>query len=341
MRHFDGGGRAVANKTYTISMRSAGYLTPLKTGEVTVPGVDLEFVEVEPQIAAFRRMIRDTEFDICELASTTYIIARSMGKPFKALPVFFNRRFHHSDIYVRPGSGIEVPKDIEGKRFGVRAYSVTTGVWTRGVLQNEYGVDPAKVTWYYDDEDHVQELKLPANVVKVPDGKSLVSMMTSGELDIACGGNAGIGREGAPKEGWDKQAKPSTDAYHELIPDAFAREKEWFDRTGIYPCHPTLVIKDAVAARDPELAGKLFRALAQAKGIYLARLRSGEASSKKDRQLLKLTEIVGPDPLPYGLEENRPAIEALMKYAVQQELIAGPMPMEELFFDQEAISVQA
>jgi 4,5-dihydroxyphthalate decarboxylase len=331
----------VANKKYTISMRSAGYLTPLKTGEVRVPGVDLEFVEVEPQIAAFRRMIRDTEFDICELASTTYIIARSLGKPFKALPVFFNRRFHHSDIFVRPGSGIEKPKDIEGKRFGVRAYSVTTGVWTRGVLQNEYGVDPSKVIWYYDDEDHVQELKLPENVVKVPEGKSLVSMMAAGEIDIACGGNAGIGREGKPQAGWNQTSRPSTDGYHELIPNAFEAEKEFYDRTGIYPCHPTLVIKDEVSAREPELAGKLFRALNEAKEIYLGRLRSGEANGKTDKKLMKLTEIVGPDPLPYGLDENRPAIEALMKYAQQQKLIAGPIAMDDLFFDQDAISVQA
>ncbi|WP_246107348.1 ABC transporter substrate-binding protein [Puniceibacterium confluentis] len=331
----------MANRKYTISMRSAGYLTPLKTGEVTIPGVDLDFVEVEPQIAAFRRMIRDTEFDICELASTTYFIARSLGKPFKALPVFFNRRFHHSSILVRPGSGIETPKDIEGKRFGVRAYSVTTGVWTRGVLQNEYGVDPDKVTWYYDDEDHVQELQLPDNVIKVPDGKSLVSMMAGGELDIAMDGNAGIGRQGKPKAGWNDTSKPSTDSYHELIPDAFEREKEWFNRTGIYPCHPTLVIKDEVAARDPELAGKLFRGLQEAKDLYLARLRSGEATGKKDKELLKLTEIVGPDPLPYGLEENRPAIEALMKYAVQQKLISGPIPMEDLFFDLDSIRATA
>jgi 4,5-dihydroxyphthalate decarboxylase len=325
----------LAGRTYTISMRSTGYLTPLKTGEVTVPGVELRFVEVEPQVAAFRRMIRNAEFDICELSATTYFIARSLGRPFKALPVFFNRRFHHSDIFVRPGAGIRAPQDVAGKRFGVRAYSVTTGVWTRGILQKEYGVDPASVTWFCDDEDHVQELKLPPNVVRVPAGKSLTSMLAAGELDLALGGDAGIGREGAPRAGWNATAGPSPEGYHELIPNAFAVEGEWYRRTGIYPCHPTLVIKDEVAERDPELVTGLYQALARAKALYLARLRSGEADGPADRKLLKQTEIVGADPLPYGLQANRPTIEALMTYAVQQKLIAAPVPLSDLFFDPE------
>lgn len=322
-----------AQSRFTISLRTTGYTEALKRGEVTIPGITLDFIEVEPQIAAFRRMVRNLEFDICELASTTYFIARAYGSPFKALPVFFNRRFHHEGLLVRPGSGIAQPKDLEGRRVGARAYSVTTGVWTRGILQNEYGVDPAKVTWVVDDEEHVAQLKLPSNVVRVPQGKSLAGMMASGEIDAGLHGSAGIGREGAPREGWESgETVPPTDHYPELIADAEALEADWFRRTGIYPIHPTIAIQDAAVAANPDLPRLLYAALVESKERYLSKLHSGKATSKADQKLLKLSRIVGPDPLPYGLAVNRPAIEALMTYAVQQQLMPAPMNINDLFY---------
>ena len=140
------------NLKLTAALRTSGQTADFKSGIVPTPGVTIEYQDIKPQIAAFRRMVRNHEFDICELASTTYMIARAYGAPFKALPIFFGRRFHHHGLVVRPDAGIETPKDLEGKKVGVRAYSVTTGVWTRGILQNEYGVDPSKVTWMVDDE---------------------------------------------------------------------------------------------------------------------------------------------------------------------------------------------
>ena len=323
----------MADREFTISMRTTGYTEALKNGDITIPGIKLNFVEIKPQIAGFRRMIRNQEFDICELASTTYLIARSMGKPFKALPTFFNRRFHHHGILVHPNSSIKTPKDLEGKKFGVRAYSVTTGVWTRGVLQNEYGVDPSKVTWYYDDEDHVTELKLPDNVKRVPEGKSLAQMMADGELDAGMAGNAGLGRAGAPKEGWNEQKIPSTDNYVELIQNAEEVEAAWYKKTGIYPCHPTIVIKDTVAAEHPDLPRKLFDALLESKNRYLKKLHSGEADDKIANNFRKLAKIVGPDPLPYGLDNNRPAIQTLLKYAVQQKLIDSERTIDDMFYN--------
>ena len=114
-------------------------------------------------------MVRDVEFDICEMAPTTYMIARARGAPYIALPIFVMRRFHHGGFVVRPDAGIRCPKDLEGKKVGVRAYSVTTGVWTRGIFVNEYGLDFSKVTWVVDDEEHVATLKLPPNVVHAPE----------------------------------------------------------------------------------------------------------------------------------------------------------------------------
>ena len=147
-----------------------GHIRAVKSGSVPIKGVDADFVEVKPIIAAFRRMVRDLEFDICEMAPTTYMIARARGAPYIALPIFLMRRFHHGGFVVRPDADIKTPKDLEGKKVGVRAYSVTTGVWTRGIFVNEYGLDSAKVTWVVDDEEHVTTLKLPPNVIHAGPG---------------------------------------------------------------------------------------------------------------------------------------------------------------------------
>ena len=144
-----------------IAVATSGHTAAVKDGTIPIDGVEANFVEVVPIIAAFRRMVRDVEFDVCEMAPTTYLIARARGAPNIALPNFVMRRFHHGGFVVRPDAGIAKPKDLEGKHVGVRAYSVTTGVWTRGIFTNEYGLDASKVTWVVDDEEHVTTLKLP------------------------------------------------------------------------------------------------------------------------------------------------------------------------------------
>jgi 4,5-dihydroxyphthalate decarboxylase len=276
------------------------------------------------------------EFDACELASTTYFIARAFGAPFKALPIFLLRRFHHGGIVCREDAGITTPKDLEGKKVGVRAYSVTTGVWTRGILASEYGLDVSKVTWVVDDEEHVTQLRLPPNVAHVPEGKSLVSMMASGEIQAGFTARAGIGREGPPKAGWEGGAKPAPEVYHDLIQDTERLEAEWFRRTGIYPTHGVLVVKDKLLADHPWLAKSLYAAFSAAKAKYLARLKSGEADSAEDKRYRALTAVVGEDPLPYGIKTNLPSIEALIDYALQQGLMPRRLSVDELFVNPEA-----
>ena len=319
-----------------IAIGDYGQTAPLKDGSVPIQGVMPDFVKVEPIIAAFRRMVRNVEFDVCELASTTYYIARAFGAPFKALPIFLMRQFHHSGIVCREDAGIKTPRDLEGKKVGVRAYSVTTGVWTRSILANEYGLDLSKVTWVVDDEEHVTQLRLPPNVVHVPPGKSLVSMMASGEIQAGFTSKAGIGREGPPKAGWEGGPKPVPEVYHDLIKDAARLEAEWFRRTGIYPMHGALVVKDRLLADHPWLARSLYTAFTEAKARYLTQLRSSEANSAEDKRYSDLTAVVGEDPLPYGLKANLPAIEALINYALQQGLIPRRLSVSELFVDPEA-----
>src|SRR5580693_6188004 len=154
----------------------------LTSGVIQLPGYDVEFPEISPIIAAFRRMVRQLEFDVCELAPTTYLVARAAGVEITALPVFLTREFHFTNIVCGAGSGIEKPADLEGRRVGVRAYTVSTGVWARSLLRTEYGVDPNAITWIVDDEEHVESYALPPNVIRAPHGASIASLFLAGEL---------------------------------------------------------------------------------------------------------------------------------------------------------------
>jgi 4,5-dihydroxyphthalate decarboxylase len=314
-----------------IAIAEQPHTSAIRNGSIPIEGVEAEFVTVEPQIGAFRRMVRQVEFDVCELAPTTYIIARSYGAPFVALPIFVLRRFHHSGLLIRPDAGINAPKDLEGRKVGVRAYSVTTGVWTRAVLIDEYGLDSSKVTWVVDDEEHVTQLKLPANVIRAPAGRSLAEMIADGELVAGFHGNAGVGRSGSPTGGW----KTVEAHYPELFPDAAELEANWYVRTGIYPMHGTIVVKDSVLAEHPWIANSLFDAFSRAKDEWLARLEAGAPTNASDKKYLALSKIVGRDPLPYGIEANIKTIEALESTAFKQKLTPRRMSLGELFVDPE------
>ena len=317
-----------------IAIASYGHTKEIKSGAAAIAGVVPDFVEVAPIIGAFRRMVRDLEFDVCEMAPTTYMIARALGAPFIALPIFLMRRFHHGGFVVRPDSGIKVPKDLEGKRVGVRAYSVTTGVWTRGIFVNEYGLDSSKVTWVVDDEEHVTSLKLPPNVVHAPQGKSLQSMMKAGEIQAGFTGPAGVGRAGPPVSGWDKAgaAAAAADTYPELIANVDQVEAAWFRRTGIYPIHGLVVVKDEHVRRHPWLPRALMDAFVAAKEPYLGQLRRASGDSAEDKRYRNFLSLMS-DPLPYGMAANRASIDALVTYSLQQKLIPSRPQLDQVFVE--------
>ena len=285
----------------------------LKDGTVSVPGVQFEHVEVSPIIGAFRRMCRTLEFDVCEMAITTYLTAKAHDKPFTALPVFVLRQFHHSPIVYNIKSGVQSPKDLEGKKVGVRAYTVTTGVWARGILATEYGVDLDKITWVVVDEEHVQEYRKPANVTERPGG-NLAEMLAAGELAAAIG----VGKVDSP------DIKP-------LIPDAAAAEAAWHRKTGIYAINHTVVVKDTLLRSDPSLAPRLFAGFEAAKAQFLQQLGSGSELSAEAQILAKRRSIVGDDPLPNGLARNRKALETIIRFAHEQKILPRVVQPEEMF----------
>jgi 4,5-dihydroxyphthalate decarboxylase len=296
--------------------RTQGNNRALKDGTVKPRSFEFDFVEVDPLIDAFRRMTRGLEFDISEMSMTTYIAAHAYGKRMTALPVFLLRAFHHGAILYNTKSGIRTPKDLEGKRVGVnRGYTVTTGVWARSVLANQHGVDLDKITWVLSGDEHVAEFRPPANVVPLEKGKKMADMLASGELPAAIN-----------LECDSPDVKP-------LIADAKQAGLESLRATGHYPINHAIVVKSELLDANPDLAADVFEAFAQAKRLYVEKLRAGaiEKPTPADELHRRVMEITGRDPLPYGIEPNRQALEELVRAACEQKIISGPVAIDALF----------
>src|SRR5215218_10145455 len=169
----------------TTVTRTSRLNEALKDGRIVPDGYSLRFEEVTPITKAFRIMCRDVAYDLCEMAATTYFVAREHGKPFTALPIFLTRGFHHGAVRAREPSD---PKSLEGSRVGVnRGYTVTTGVWARGILATRHGVDLDSITWVRSDVEHVSEYEPPPNVETLEPGRDLAEAVLSGELAAAVG----------------------------------------------------------------------------------------------------------------------------------------------------------
>ncbi|MGC2518674.1 MAG: ABC transporter substrate-binding protein [Burkholderiales bacterium] len=295
--------------------RTQGNNQALKDGSAKPRTFAFEFEEVNPLIDAFRRMVRGLEFDICEMAITTYVCARAHGKRMTALPIFLVRAFHHGAIVVNTKAGIKSPKDLEGKKIGVnRGYTVTTGLWARSVLQQEHGVDLGKITWMLSGDEHVAEYRPPVNVVPIEKGKKLGDLVASGEIAAAIG-----------VEMDHPDVKP-------LIPNALEAGLAALRQRGHYPINHTVVIKDDLLDAHPDLAADIFNAFAEAKRLYIQRLKAGRIAkpTQVDEVHRRVMDITG-DPLPYGIAPNRSVLEEIIRHSLTQGIITRPVTVGELF----------
>jgi len=278
-------------------IRTTPLVEALKDGRVAPRGYELAFEEVQPITKAFRIMCRELAYDVCEMAATTYLVARDHGKPFTALPVFLTRGIHHTAVKARqPGD----PKALEGMRVGVnRGYTVTTGVWARGILATEYGVDLDRVTWVRSDQEHVAEFVPPANVEDLPAGIELADL------------GAAVG------DGKSEELVP-------MIADAEAAGFRALEERGLWPVNHLVVVKDELLERHPDLGRALFDAFEQAKDLYV---EGGDLQPLH----VRVAEITGGDPLPYGLEPNRAVLEQLLDHCVAQKILRRRPSLDELF----------
>jgi len=300
---------------YKTALVTYPHTQALKDGTVAPRSFTFDFEEVPAIIKAFRRMVRGLEFDITEMAITTYLTAKAHGKRFTAIPVFPMRAFHHGAILRNTKSGIRTPKDLEGKKVGVnRGYTVTTGLWARGILQHEYGVDLNTITWVLSGDEHVAEYRPPSNVVSVDEGRTLEEMLLSGELAAANG------------------VQVDSPDIAPLIPDAKEAGLAGLRRGGLYPINHTVVVKDDLLAAQPGLARDLFDAFVRAKQIYVDRLKAAAIAepSAADKTFAAVMAITG-DPLPYGIAPNRRELEAVIQYSVEQGILQKPFAIDEVF----------
>jgi 4,5-dihydroxyphthalate decarboxylase len=306
----------MGQSTLTAVTRTQGATRALKDGTVRPAGWTLDFEEVPVLVQAFRRMVRTLDFDVTEMAFTTYLVAKAHGKPFTALPVFLVRGFHHGAILRAAQADGLVPTDLEGRGVGVnRGYTVTTGVWARGILADEYGVDLDRVTWILSGDEHVLEYEPPPNVVPVAPGKDVADLVASGELA------AGIG---VPADRRDLAP---------LIPDAAEAGYRALRERGLYPINHLVVVKDELLTAHPDLAAELFAAYAAAKNRYVAALASGAIAdpTPADRMYLRVAQITGADPMPYGIAPNSAMIDQLIRHAVDQKILDKPLAAQDIF----------
>ena len=202
----------------------------LKRGDVRSESVRLDFADVRPPSAAFKRVVRDLEFDLAELAITTFLMAKAFGKPLRLLPAVVVGRLQHSFLVYDAERGPLAPRDLAGRRVGVRSYSVTTGMWIRGILAEDHGVDPDRVTWVTFEQAHVAEFRDPPNVERAARGKDVLGMLLAGEIDAAVVGDG----------------KPSDPRIRPLIPNAEAAARAWRERTGAIQINHMVAVKDSV-----------------------------------------------------------------------------------------------
>lgn len=299
----------------TTVTRLQGNNAALKRGDVTASGFELDFVDVPVLVQAFRRMVRGLEFDVCEMALTTYLCAREHGVRFTALPIFLVRAFHHGAILVNKDSDISDPKQLEGKQVGVnRGYTVTTGVWARAVLQDEYGVDLGKITWVLSGDEHVETYRAPGNVVSIEPGETIEGLLANGALAAAINIKAD-----------NPNLKP-------LIDKPLDAGLKAYRSRGHYPINHLIAVRDDVLTSHPGAAVALFDAFTESKERYLAKLEGGKIESPDDLdKVFSRILDAGGNPLPYGIDANRATLEELIGHAMTQGILTRPVEIESLF----------
>jgi 4,5-dihydroxyphthalate decarboxylase len=267
----------------------------LKKGEVSSGLVDFDFPDFPVANRGFKPLVRDAKFDLGELAIGTYLQAKTYGKPYVLLPATILGRGQLHTIAYNSERGRLSPSDLHGKRVGVRAYTQTTGIWVRGILADDYGVDLSRIRWLTFEDPHLAEYRDPDFVERAPEGKELVKMLLDGELDAAIVG--------------DKFPDPRLKT---LIPDAEAANAKWAAAHGGIPVNHMLVIRESIAQSRPDVVKEVFRLFRAAR----------QADSASQGAL---------DPYRFGVAANRRSLELIIDYALRQQIIPRRFTVDELF----------
>jgi 4,5-dihydroxyphthalate decarboxylase len=298
---------------------------PLMDGEVAPDGINLTVVTAMDSTTRHWRFLRNREFDVAEVSASSYIVARDQGLPFRAIPVFLHRRFRHGFAFINTRKGIKKPADLLGRRVGVKSFQVTAVLWLRGILEHEYGVLHKSIEWVTEFDEDVDFTPPPGlKLTKVPQEKSLETMLIAGEIDALfdaylikpfVAGDPRVGR---------------------LFPDYKQEEIAYVRKTGIFPIMHVMGIRPEIVERHPWVPINLFHAFNAAKELAMKRMENPrivplawyrEAWEEQDA-------ILGKDPWAYGLtDQNRKTLETLVGYSHEQGLIKRQVQLDELFLN--------
>jgi len=268
----------------------------IKDGRVTSDIVQLDTSNApEAAYSGFKPMLREHAFHCGELAIVTYLQAKCYGKPWVLLPAPISGRFQHHCVGYNSDFGEVQIKDIEGRDVGVRTYAQTTGLWVRGVLKHEYGLDLDKVTWVTSEDAHLTEYEDPPNCRRVPDGRNIPEMMLMGDVAAAILGNE----------------MPKDDRIRHLIPDPMNAAADWHARTGVIPINHIFAIHEDIARDRPDVVAEIYRMIAESRAFA------------PDTALI--------DQPPLGLEANRKCLELAIDWAFEQKIIPRRLTVDELF----------
>lgn len=302
----------------------------LANGTVPVDGVDLNFINIDSPREIFDRMSGSQEFDASEYSSSEFISRFAAGQcPFVAIPIFPSRSFRHGFIAVNR-KFVRTPKDLEGKRVGLPMYTMTASIFIKGLLQHEYGVDLSKIEWVEGQinggEAHgaptTMPLVKPVAIERNQSGKSLSTLLEEGSIHATIG-------TGLPN------ALGRNPDVERLFPNYRELERDYYRRTRIFPIMHLVAIRRDVYERNPFVATSLYKALNAAKELAITKMRAVVSLRYMlpwmGSDVEEIKEVFGGDAFPYGVEANRPTLEALVQYLHDQHLIAKPVKLEDLF----------
>ena len=305
----------------------------LNYGLIDVEGIDLNFIEIQAPREIFDRMVGAQEFDVSEMSLAEYVTMTAKGiSPFIAIPVFPSKAFRHAFICVNRNSGIKEPKDLAGKRIGTPLYTQTAAIWIRGDLEDKYGVDLSGVQWIqgavekagtHGDPPAPPQLLKPIEITPNTSEKSLSDMLADGDIDAILGSRM------------PNSVRTQPDKVGHLFPNFRDEEKRYYQEHRIHPIMHTVVIRKDIYAENKWMAQSLFKAFQAAKEWAVEQMYFSGAQKYMlpwlFDDLREIDEIFGGDPWPYGIDENRPTLEAFVKYMHQQNFIPEILAVEDLF----------
>jgi len=293
----------------------------LISGQVACEGLELDVAWEIEDGERHARFLRDGAFDACEFSFANFLMARSRGMPFCGIPAFPNRKFRQSYIFCNTAAGIDGPRDLEGKRVGLRGWSATASVWARGVLQHYYRVDLRSISWFAPPEPLILDLPAWVRLTRLEARQGLEAMLLEGKLDAVIYPDVlEAVQRGDPR-------------VRRLFPDYKAEEQAFYRTTGIFPISHLVVLRQEVVDRFPGAAMALLQAFRASRDACFRRLDDQQTLSMSWAGILleEQRSLMGRDYWPYNVRDNRLAIETIVAYAHEQGLIPQPFAADQLF----------